>query len=111
VHCDASLESGREIALPDAAAQHIVKVLRLHAGQPLVLFDGHGQEHDAEIVAHDAPLAEDCSTPGDEDGNGLADCADPACADTPTCKAVCGNGKVEASEQCDSGSCRHQFVQ
>jgi len=51
VHCDTALERGREIALPGAAAQHIVKVLRLHAGQPLVLFDGHGHEHDAEIVA------------------------------------------------------------
>src|ERR1051325_8111972 len=25
-------------------------------------------------------LAEDCTRPGDEDGNGLADCSDPACA-------------------------------
>ncbi|MEE2883529.1 MAG: hypothetical protein VYD70_07355, partial [Planctomycetota bacterium] len=32
------------------------------------------------------PLApEDCATPGDEDGNGLADCADPACAAEPQC--------------------------
>lgn len=26
------------------------------------------------------PVPEDCTRPGDEDGNGLADCADPACA-------------------------------
>jgi hypothetical protein len=26
-----------------------------------------------------APLVEDCFAPGDEDGNGTADCADPAC--------------------------------
>jgi hypothetical protein len=51
----------------------------------------------------DASLAEDCSAPGDEDGNGLADCADPVCADTPACKVVCGNSNLEAGEQCDNG--------
>jgi hypothetical protein len=53
----------------------------------------------------DTPLSEDCSTPGDEDGNSLADCADPACADTPACKSslTCGNGKLETGEQCDNG--------
>jgi hypothetical protein len=28
---------------------------------------------------------EDCSQAGDEDGDGLADCADPDCAETPAC--------------------------
>ena len=40
------------------------------------------------------PLApEDCATPGDEDGNGLADCADPACAAEPDCQEAgnCGD--------------------
>ena len=32
-----------------------------------------------EII--DPPVVEDCATPGDEDGNGMADCDDPACAD------------------------------
>jgi len=32
------------------------------------------------------PAAEDCSTVGDEDGNGLADCADPACGGEPACQ-------------------------
>jgi cysteine-rich repeat protein len=52
----------------------------------------------------DGPLAENCDTPGDEDGNGLADCSDPACAGAPACQVRCGNGKLEASEQCDDGN-------
>jgi hypothetical protein len=34
------------------------------------------------------PPTEDCGTPGDEDGNGLADCEDPACAAAPACQPV-----------------------
>jgi hypothetical protein len=30
--------------------------------------------------------AEDCAASGDEDGNGLADCTDPACRDTAACQ-------------------------
>src|SRR5678815_5028656 len=30
---------------------------------------------------------EDCSAVGDEDGNGVADCSDPACASAPACSA------------------------
>src|SRR5437868_5838355 len=53
------------------------------------------------------PPTEDCNAVGDEDGNGLADCADPACAGTPACKSslTCGNGIVDQGngEQCDPG--------
>jgi cysteine-rich repeat protein len=49
-------------------------------------------------------LVENCSTPGDEDGNGFADCDDPACAAAPSCHPLCGNGKVEAGEACDDGN-------
>jgi cysteine-rich repeat protein len=51
-----------------------------------------------------APVQEDCAKPGDEDGNGLADCADPACAGSTTCQAVCGNGSGEAGEACEDGN-------
>jgi len=34
------------------------------------------------------PPVEDCATEGDEDGNGLADCDDPACAEDPLCVVV-----------------------
>jgi len=47
---------------------------------------------------------EDCSVPGDEDGNGAADCGDPVCSTEPACSAACGNGKVEAGEGCDDGN-------
>src|SRR5262245_20569346 len=51
-------------------------------------------------------VRENCNTPGDEDGNGLADCRDPACATAPGCQGVCGNGELEAGEQCDDGNTR-----
>ncbi|MGE4632887.1 MAG: hypothetical protein AAEJ47_07610, partial [Planctomycetota bacterium] len=37
---------------------------------------------------------EDCATPGDEDGDGLADCADPDCAAEPQCQEAgnCADG-------------------
>jgi cysteine-rich repeat protein len=54
----------------------------------------------------DGQLAEDCTAAGDEDGNGQADCSDPACAGAPACQPVCGNGIVEAGEPCDDGNAR-----
>ena len=50
----------------------------------------------------DAAPVEDCAVAGDEDGNGLSDCADPACA--TACAHECGNGAVEYSEACDDGN-------
>ncbi len=49
-----------------------------------------------------SPDTENCATPGDEDGNGQADCDDQACA--ASCRPVCGNAKVEAGETCDDGN-------
>jgi cysteine-rich repeat protein len=46
---------------------------------------------------------EDCEVVGDEDGNGVADCGDPACAAMPACRPVCGNGIPESGEACDDG--------
>ena len=40
------------------------------------------------------PPPEDCDTPGDEDGNGLSDCDDPACAGEPACLAAVCQGAV-----------------
>ncbi|HWO26070.1 MAG TPA: DUF4215 domain-containing protein [Kofleriaceae bacterium] len=47
---------------------------------------------------------EDCGTTGDEDGNGLADCRDPACAGAAACAIACGNGRRETGEECDDGN-------
>ena len=46
---------------------------------------------------------EDCARAGDEDGNDLADCADPACAAEPSC-APCPNGTQDVGEGCDDGN-------
>jgi cysteine-rich repeat protein len=58
----------------------------------------------ATFTPADEHPPEDCSTRGDEDRNGLADCADPVCASLPACQPRCGNGKVEAGETCDDGN-------
>jgi cysteine-rich repeat protein len=52
---------------------------------------------------------ENCAVVGDEDGNGLADCLDPACVNEPKCATAnvppgCGNNKLEAGEACDDGN-------
>ena len=41
--------------------------------------------HAAWIDAFIAGVAEDCDSPGDEDADTLADCADPDCDDHPSC--------------------------
>lgn len=44
------LSEGSEVQLDESASRHLVKVLRLSAGRPLVLFDGRGGEYSAELV-------------------------------------------------------------
>lgn len=39
-----------ETALPDAAAHHATRVLRMRDGEPIVLFDGSGAEAEATLV-------------------------------------------------------------
>jgi 16S rRNA (uracil1498-N3)-methyltransferase len=51
VHSGGPLESGHETELVDSAAHHVLKVLRLRVGDPLVLFDGRGADFAAEIVS------------------------------------------------------------
>ena len=52
-------------------------------------------------------VVEDCATNGDEDGNGLSDCNDPACCLTcgpasPACNTVenCSNGSEDSNSGC-----------
>ena len=40
---------GARIALPDALAHHALRVLRLRAGEAIVLFDGKGGEYPAVL--------------------------------------------------------------
>ena len=44
----------------------------------------------------------DCSDGFDNDGDGLTDCEDPDCVSDPACDN-CGNGILDAGEQCDGG--------
>lgn len=39
-----------EVELDEAASRHLVKVLRMEVGRPLVLFDGEGGEYRAELA-------------------------------------------------------------
>ncbi|MFD1215855.1 16S rRNA (uracil(1498)-N(3))-methyltransferase [Microbulbifer celer] len=39
-----------EVQLDESASRHVVKVLRLGPGRPLILFDGQGGEYEAEIL-------------------------------------------------------------
>ncbi|MGN6312471.1 MAG: 16S rRNA (uracil(1498)-N(3))-methyltransferase [Rhodanobacteraceae bacterium] len=51
IHVDAGLAAGTELALPEQAAAHVVRVLRLRAGDPVSLFNGDGSDYAAELVA------------------------------------------------------------
>ena len=48
-YCPLPLVPGIEIALPEAAAHHAVRVLRLHEGDAITLFNGAGGEYTAAI--------------------------------------------------------------
>lgn len=50
-YVDAPLAVGTRLALPEGAAAHLLRVLRLGVGDACVLFNGDGHEHDARIVA------------------------------------------------------------
>ncbi|WP_407354195.1 16S rRNA (uracil(1498)-N(3))-methyltransferase [Luteimonas sp. R10] len=50
-YLDASLAPGTRVALPEAAAAHLLRVLRLREGDACVLFNGDGHDYDCRIVA------------------------------------------------------------
>ncbi len=43
------LSPGTTVELSESAARHVARVLRLGPSMPLILFDGHGGEYDAQI--------------------------------------------------------------
>ena len=55
VYFPGELATGGEIALPEAAATHVARVLRLRAGDPLTVFDGRGNSCRAEIATLAGP--------------------------------------------------------
>lgn len=50
IFCDGPLSEGAEVKLPPAGAYHVLRVLRMRAGAPLVVFDGSGGSFQAEIA-------------------------------------------------------------
>jgi len=51
VHVDAPLAPGTEIDLPELAAAHLARVLRLQVGDGFVLFNGDGRDYPARAVS------------------------------------------------------------
>jgi 16S rRNA (uracil1498-N3)-methyltransferase len=49
-HVDMPLPAGSRIVLPESAANHLVRVLRLREGDGCVLFNGDGNDCDARIA-------------------------------------------------------------
>lgn len=45
-----TLAPGCVVVLPEQASEHLVRVLRLESGSPLILFNGDGREYRAEIA-------------------------------------------------------------
>jgi len=51
VHVDSPLAPDTDLPLPDAAAYHVARVLRLREGAVIAAFDGSGSEYRCEILA------------------------------------------------------------
>ncbi len=50
VHVDSRLATDADVTLPEAAAYHVARVLRLREGAVIVAFDGSGSEYRCEIL-------------------------------------------------------------
>ena len=50
-HVDLPLHVGADLALPERAANHLVRVLRLREGDACVLFNGDGHDYPARLAA------------------------------------------------------------
>ncbi|HEX9206726.1 MAG TPA: 16S rRNA (uracil(1498)-N(3))-methyltransferase [Steroidobacteraceae bacterium] len=50
VHVDSALATDADVLLPEAAAYHVARVLRLREGALLVAFDGSGSEYRCEVL-------------------------------------------------------------
>ncbi|HET6604039.1 MAG TPA: 16S rRNA (uracil(1498)-N(3))-methyltransferase [Xanthomonadaceae bacterium] len=50
-YIDAALTPGATLLLPEAASSHLTRVLRLSVGARLLLFNGDGNDYEAELVA------------------------------------------------------------
>jgi 16S rRNA (uracil1498-N3)-methyltransferase len=68
VYADLPLAAGARVTLPAAQSQHLTLVLRLAAGDPVILFNGDGRDYDARLLdAHRTGTAALCKAAGDEE--------------------------------------------
>ena len=51
IHVDLPLTAGSEVSLPQQAAEHVVRVLRMNVGDPLTVFNGDGHDYSGSITA------------------------------------------------------------
>lgn len=56
-HVDAALDADATLALPEQVRNHLQRVLRLGAGDAVVLFNGDGHDYPAELAGAGAGLA------------------------------------------------------
>jgi 16S rRNA (uracil1498-N3)-methyltransferase len=68
VYVDMALAAGAPLTLPAAQSQHLILVLRLASGDPVILFNGDGRDYAAHLLdAHRTRTAVACEAPGDEE--------------------------------------------
>lgn len=58
IFCDVRLGPGAQFPLPQDAANHVGRALRLRVGDDLVVFDGRGGEYEAVILRIDRDRVE-----------------------------------------------------
>src|SRR5690606_22378045 len=51
VHVERALAVGDSVALPEDAAAHLVRVMRMQAGDACILFNGDGNDYQARLLA------------------------------------------------------------
>lgn len=69
-HVENPLAVGQTLSLPEEAANHLVRVMRLREGDGCVLFNGDGHDYAATLVAstkRDAQVRVDAATPLDNE--------------------------------------------
>ena len=50
IYCPSPLAEGATVTLPESAARHLGKALRMGPGDPIRIFDGAGREHEALLI-------------------------------------------------------------
>ncbi len=51
IYTSQELRAGHEVLLPEQAGEHVVRVLRLDRGHPVILINGDGREYDARLAS------------------------------------------------------------